>query len=80
MQREEEKFLREVVKTAGLDFERVNKRSSYNPFENSMFRMLVEGALTSLTEVAVKTMDWKLTGIVKLLQSWIQEKIDESGE
>lgn len=80
MQREEEKFLREIVEEAGLDFNRISKKASSNPLENTMFRCLVEGALTSLTEVAIKTMDWKLTGIVKLLQSWVNEKLEELGD
>ena len=80
MQHEEEKFLKGVVEEAGLDFGRVQKRSYANPLEFAMFRHLVEGALAGLSEVAIKTMDWKLTGIVKLLQSWVNEKTGELGE
>jgi len=48
-----------------------------NPFENSSWSNLIDGALKGLEVVALATFDWKLTGIVKLLQSWIQDKRDE---
>jgi hypothetical protein len=80
MQREEEKFLKGVVEKAGFDFSRIRKRSYANPLEFTMFRHLVDASLAGLSEVAIKTMDWKLTGIVKLLQSWINEKTEELGE
>jgi hypothetical protein len=48
-----------------------------NPLENSSWSNLIDGALKGLEVVAIATFDWKLTGIVKLLQSWIKDKREE---
>lgn len=48
-----------------------------NPLENSAWSNLIDGALKGLEIVALATFDWRLTAIVKLLQSWIQEKREE---
>jgi len=48
-----------------------------NPLENSSWSNLIDGALKGLEIVALASFDWKLTGIVKLLQSWLQDKREE---
>ena len=72
------KFLRMVAKHSGFDFSR--KRATTNPMDNSMFREMVYVALRHLEEVSVHTMDWKLTAITKLLQSWVDQRESEQGE
>jgi len=56
------------------------KQAQQNPMENSMFSNLIDGALKGLEVVALATFDWKLTAIVKLLQSWIKDKREEKAE
>jgi len=72
------KFLKTVAKRAGFDFSR--KRAMMNPMENSMLREMVYIALRHLEEVSVHTMDWKLTAITKLLQSWVDQKEQEANK
>lgn len=49
----------------------------YNPLGDPMSKDLIEGALRSLEFVAMNSMDYKLTVITKLLQSWMKEKQGE---
>lgn len=53
------------------------KVADLNPLDNSMWSNLIDGALKGLEVVALATFDWKLTAIVKLLQSWIKDKREE---
>ena len=48
-----------------------------NPLLNSHWGSLIDGALKGLEFVALACLDWKLTAIVKLLQSWIKDKREE---
>lgn len=72
MEPEVHKLLKKIAKESGYDFTR--KRSFINPLENSMFRNMVDTGLKALEGVAIVTLDWKLTAIVKLLQSWIKDR------
>jgi len=74
MKPSEEKFLLEVLERAGFDFQKV---AESNPLENSMFENMIDGALKALEVVSVATFDWKLVGIVKLLQSWLKDRREE---
>lgn len=62
-----------VNKAAGL----MEKLGFENPLENSSWANLIDGALKGLEIVALASFDWKLTGIVKLLQSWLADKREE---
>ena len=53
------------------------KEAFGNPLENSSWSTLIDGALKGLEMIALATFDWKLTAIVKLLQSWIKDKREE---
>ena len=55
----------------------LRKRGFFDIFGNGSWANLIDGALKGLEVVAIATMDWKLTGIVKLLQSWIKDKREE---
>ena len=68
----EEKLLKEVLK--GYKFP---KSAQQNPLENSMWENMIDGALKALEVIAISSFDWKLTGIVKLLQSWLKDKREE---
>jgi len=70
-----EEFLEKIAKEAGYDASKLKKCA--NPFENSMFSNLVDGALKGLEVVALATFDIKLTAIVKLLQSWVKDRKEE---
>ncbi len=75
-----ENLLKRVLDKEGLSHlytRRGRKRAFQNPFENSSWANLLDGALKGLEIVALATFDWKLTGIVKLLQSWIKDKREE---
>jgi len=74
MRPSEEKFLLETLEKAGFDFK---KTAESNPLENSMFENMIDGALKALEVVSIATFDWKLVGIVKLLQSWLNDKREE---
>lgn len=80
MEPEVYKLLEKIAKDAGYDFERAQKRSFGNPLDNSMFRSMVDTGLKALEGVAIATLDWKLTAIVKLLQSWIKDRELEQQE
>jgi hypothetical protein len=67
-------FLRKVAKDAGFDFE---KKAFGNPLDNSMWENMISGALKALEVVAIASLDYKLTAIVKLLQSWLKDKKEE---
>lgn len=51
-----------------------------NPLDNSMWSNLIDGALKGLEVVAIGSLDWKLTAIVKLLQSWIKDRREEKAK
>lgn len=73
-----EKFLRDVIKDSGVDFP--SRHTAGNPLENSYWENLVDGALTALEVVAIGSLDWKLTAIVKLFKSWLDDKREEKRE
>ena len=75
MRPEDEKFLRSVIKESGRDF--LARRTASNPLDNSYWANLVDGALTALEVVAIGSLDWKLTAIVKLFKSWLKDKREE---
>lgn len=75
MKSEYSKFLEKVAIDHGMDLTR--KVAFGNPLENSMFNNVIDGALKGLEMVAIGTLDFKLTGIVKLLQSWVKDKREE---
>lgn len=76
-----EKLLRSVLDEESLSYlyksNFVRKRGFLDIFGNGSWANLIDGALKGLEFVALATMDWKLTGIVKLLQSWIKDKREE---
>ena len=72
MEPEVNKLLEKIAKDAGYDFSQ--KRAFLNPLENTMFKNMVDTGLKALEGVALVTLDWKLTAIVKLLQSWVKDK------
>lgn len=78
MRPEVEKFLRGVIKESGVDFPL--RRTAGNPLENSYWANLIDGALTALEVVAIGSLDWKLTAIVKLFKSWLKDKREEQRE
>lgn len=65
----EEQFLRSIVEEIGLP-----DRAGANPLDNSYWENLIRGAEKSLTTVSTHSMDWKLTAITKLLQSWLADR------
>lgn len=74
MRVEEEKFLRSIVG----NLHTLDKCAETGDIlDNSMWSNLIDGALKGLEIVAIGTLDWKLTGIVKLLQSWLKDKREE---
>jgi len=75
---EVENFLRCVIKESGVDFP--SRHTAGNPLDNSYWANLVDGALTALEVVAIGSLDWKLTAIVKLFQSWLKDKRAEKQE
>ena len=75
MKEEYTKFLNRVAKEAGLDLSKVAQAT--NPIENSMWENMLDGALKALEIVAISSFDIKLTAIVKLLQSWLNDKREE---
>lgn len=88
MEEKYENFLKRVLDKEGMShlYSRASMRKAsrlmeklgfQNPLENSGWSNLIDGALKGLEIVAIATFDWKLTGIVKLLQSWIQDKREE---
>jgi hypothetical protein len=78
MRPHEEKLLMEVVKRSGIKFP--DHRVASNPLDNSWWSNLIDGALSGLEIVAIGSFDWKLVGIVKLLQSWIADRRKEKEE
>lgn len=76
-----EKLLKRALDEAGMShvYRKLSKRKNAfeNPYDNSMWANMLDGALKGLEFVALATFDWKLTGIVKLLQSWIKDKREE---
>jgi hypothetical protein len=76
-----ENLLKRVLDSHGLSHlyksSFIRKRGFLDIFGNGAWANLIDGALKGLEVVAIATMDWKLTGIVKLLQSWIKDKREE---
>lgn len=68
-------LVREALKKKEESLSR--KTADQNPLENSMWENMIDGALKGLEIVAVASLDWRLMGIVKLLQSWLSEKREE---
>lgn len=68
----EESYLRLIMR--GM---KMPQKVGTNPLENSMWENMIDGALKALEVVAIASFDWKLTGIVKLLQSWLKDKREE---
>lgn len=88
MNTKQERLLQAVLDAEGLShlysWSSVNKAARLmeklgfeNPLENSSWANLIDGALKGLEIVALASFDWKLVGIVKLLQSWLTEKREE---
>lgn len=67
----EESYLRLIMRGVKMP-----KRGG-NPLDNSMWENMIDGALKALEIVAITSLDWKLTGIVKLLQSWLKDRREE---
>lgn len=74
MKKEDSQHLKEIAARSGYDFSKRKKRSFLNPLENGMFREMIYIALKYLEQISVQTMDWKLVGITKLLQAWVDER------
>lgn len=55
----------------------MNKAGFENPLNNLSWANLIDGALKGLEVVSIASFDWKLVGIVKLLQSWLKDKREE---
>lgn len=76
-----EKLLKTILDAEGLSHlyknSFVRKTGFMDIFGNGSWANLIDGALKGLEIVAIATMDWKLTGIVKLLQSWIKDRREE---
>lgn len=81
MKKYEIEYLRRIAKEAGV-FDKIamNKVAEQNPLENSMWENMITGALKALEVIAIATLDWKLTAIVKLLQSWLNDRKKEKEE
>jgi len=65
----EEQLLRSVVERMDLP-----QKVAANPLDNSYWENLIRGAEKALATVSTYSMDWKLTAITKLLQSWLADK------
>lgn len=72
MKDQEIQFLRSLV--AGL---KPLRRTATNVLINQYWETLIRGSLKGLERVATESMDWKLTAIVKLLQSWLTEQEEQ---
>lgn len=72
MKREYEQFLLKIATDYGMDVQR--RQAFMNPLKNSMLSNLIDNALKGLEAVSIATFDFKLTAIVKLLQSWIKDQ------
>jgi len=70
----DEKYLLSTLERSGVKFP---KQAMENPLENSMWENMLDGALKALEFVALASLDWKLTAIVKLFQSWWEDKKEE---
>jgi uncharacterized protein (DUF305 family) len=81
MRESDTKYLEEVAKRHGFDFSKVSRRiAQQNPIENSMWENMIDGALKALEIVAIASFDFKLTAIVKLLQSWLKDRREEKAK
>lgn len=81
MKKYELKYLSKIANEYGI-FEKINfdKRLATNPLENSMWENMLNGALKALELIAIGSLDWKLTAIVKLLQSWLKDRKEEKAK
>ncbi len=72
------KYLRRMAREYGI-FNKVTipKTAQENPLDNSMWENTLNMALKGLETVAILSLDWKLTAIVKLLQSWLKDKREQ---
>jgi hypothetical protein len=82
MNYEEKEYLKRVVGEETINklekYSRLNKTSQEsNVLENSMWANMIDGALKALEVVSIASFDWKLIGIVKLLQSWLKDRREE---
>ena len=91
MEQKYEKLLKSVLDQEGMSHlysgksvrraaRLMEKLGFENPLGNSSWSNLIDGALKGLEFVALASFDWKLTGIVKLLQSWIKDKREEMAQ
>ena len=78
MTRKELEYLKEIAKKHGI-YDRIaqSKQADQNPLDNSMWENIINGSLKGLEAVALMSLDWKLTAIVKLFQSWLKDKKEE---
>jgi hypothetical protein len=67
-------LLEQLAQEYGI-FEKMGKRRvAQDVLENSMWANMINGALKALETIAIMSLDWKLTAIVKLLQSWLKDQ------
>jgi len=68
-------LLEQLAEEYGI-FEKMGKRRrvAQDVLENSMWANMINGALKALETIAIMSLDWKLTAIVKLLQSWLKDQ------
>lgn len=71
--------LAEIAREYGL-FEKLKGKKAQNVLDNSMWSNMIDGALKALEIIAVASLDWKLTAIVKLLQSWLKDRKEEQAK
>ena len=78
MEKHELEYLSKIANKYGI-FEKIDfdKKLATNPLENSMWENMISGALKALEIIAIGSLDWKLTAIVKLLQSWLKDRKEE---
>jgi len=78
----EKEYLKRVVGKKTMDeLEKLASLKKFsqesNVLDNSMWSNMIDGALKGLETISVMSLDWKLIGIVKLLQSWINDKRED---
>ncbi len=71
-----EEAVAELEKYSRMD--KVSQES--NILDNSMWSTMIDGALKALEIVSLASLDWKLVGIVKLLQSWLKDRREEKAQ
>ncbi len=70
----EVEFLHSLIEGVDFSDRAAMHKDAANPLDNSYWKNLIFGSIKGLTEVAKGSMDWKLTAIVKLFQSWLEDK------